>query len=111
METITTVNEHNFHSEVTQAAKPVLLEFWAEWCDPCDRLSPVLDNIAEKYDGEIKLVKSHVNDNENLAMKYNVDVIPTLLFFKDGQVVEQLAGYMSVPELSFRVNKVLKSSV
>ena len=106
---ITNITNENFETEVTQATQPVVVDFWAEWCQPCKMLTPVLDKVAEKFRGQLKVVKCNVDENQELAMKYGVMSIPNLIFFKDGQVINQALGYMSEPQLSAKVASVLDS--
>jgi thioredoxin 1 len=109
MSNVAAITNENFETEVTQATQPVVVDFWAEWCQPCKMLTPVLDKVAEKFQGQIKVVKCNVDENQELAMKYGVMSIPNLLFFKDGQVINQALGYMSEPQLSAKVASVLDS--
>ena len=110
MNTIKVVDERNFEMEVTRSGKPVLVDFWAEWCDPCDLISPELDRIAERYGEELQVVKCHVGDNDELAMQYGVMAIPMLVLFKEGNIVGRLAGYMNAAELSARIGSMLSMS-
>ena len=98
-----TINEANFDSEVTKSQKPVLVDFWAEWCGPCKMIAPVLDEIAKEKGDTIKVGKINIDDNQSLSFKYNVRAIPTLLFFKNGQVVDQVTGMTSKKDLLGRV--------
>ena len=109
MSSVAAITNENFETEVTQATQPVVVDFWAEWCQPCKMLTPVLDKVAEKFRGQIKVVKCNVDENQELAMKYGVMSIPNLLFFKDGRVINQALGYMSEPQLSAKVASVLDS--
>lgn len=88
----TIVNEQNFDQEVLKADLPVMLDFWAVWCGPCKVLSPIVEELAKDYAGKLKVGKVNVDENNNLAMKYGVMSIPTLKFFKNGQVVGELIG-------------------
>jgi thioredoxin 1 len=88
------VTESNFASEVIEASKtkPVMVDFWADWCRPCHMLAPTVDEIAREYSGKLKVVKLNVDENNDVAFKFNIRGIPTLLVFKGGQVVDQLVG-------------------
>ena len=89
---VTDVGDQNFDEEVLNAKVPVLVDFWAAWCAPCRMLAPVVDAIAEKYDGKAKVVKLNVDENALTPGKYNIRGIPTLLLFKDGVIKEQIVG-------------------
>ncbi len=109
MSEVAAVGTGNFETEVVQADTTVVVDFWAEWCQPCKMLSPVLDSVASKFGGKIKVVKCNVDENQDIAMKYGVMSIPNLIFFKDGQVVNQAVGYMNEAQLSAKVDEVLAS--
>jgi thioredoxin 1 len=85
-------NESNFQSEVIESDKPVLVDFWAEWCGPCKMIGPVIDQLSGELDGQAKVGKVNVDEARNLAVKYGVRSIPLLLFFKDGEVKDQIVG-------------------
>ncbi len=87
-----TYNEDNFEAEVINADKPVLVDFWAEWCGPCKMLSPVIDQLADAVGDTAKVGKVEVDTNQALAAKYGVRSIPCLLFFKNGEVQETITG-------------------
>ncbi|MBN1570981.1 MAG: thioredoxin [Acidobacteria bacterium] len=89
---VTEVGDQNFEAEVLNSPVPVLVDFWAAWCAPCRMLAPVVDAIAEKYEGQAKVVKLNVDENTLTSGKYNIRGIPTLLLFKDGAVKEQIVG-------------------
>ncbi len=101
-----TVDEANFDVEVTQSQKPVLVDFWAEWCGPCKMIAPVLDEIAKEKGDSIKVAKVNIDQNQSLSFKFNVRAIPTLLFFKNGQVVDQVTGMTSKKDLLGRIEAV-----
>ncbi len=86
------VGDKNFDAEVLNAKEPVLVDFWAAWCAPCRMLAPVVEAIAEEYEGKAKVLKLNVDDNMETSSKYNIKGIPTLLLFKDGVVKEQIVG-------------------
>jgi thioredoxin 1 len=86
------VGDQNFEAEVLNSQVPVLVDFWAAWCAPCRMLAPVVEAIAEQYDGQAKVVKVNVDENTLTSGKYNIKGIPTLLLFKDGVIKEQIVG-------------------
>lgn len=86
------VGDQNFDAEVLKAKEPVLVDFWAAWCAPCRMLAPVVEAIAEEYEGKAKVMKLNVDENTATSGKYNIKGIPTLLLFKDGVVKEQIVG-------------------
>src|SRR3954470_12226853 len=88
----TDVTDATFENEVLQAAEPVLVDFWAEWCGPCHAVSPVLDKIAAERDGELKLVKVHLDEEQELAMRNAIQSIPTMILFKDGEPAAAAIG-------------------
>jgi len=87
-----TISQDNFTDEVVQSQIPVVVDFWAEWCMPCKMIAPVLEQISQDYAGKLKVAKVNVDDNGEIAQQFNIVSIPTLLLFKDGEVVGQQVG-------------------
>ncbi len=86
------VTEASFDHEVLQSDKPVVVDFWAEWCGPCHAVSPVLDRIAEEREGELKLVKVNIDEEQGLAQRYGISSIPTIILFKNGEPAAAAIG-------------------
>jgi thioredoxin 1 len=101
---VMTVDESNFDREVTKSDTTVLVDFWAPWCGPCKMIAPVLDEIAKEKAGAVKVAKVNIDDNQSLSVKYNVRAIPALLFFKDGQLRDQVIGMTSKKDLLTRLD-------
>lgn len=86
------VTDATFETEVLNSDQPVVLDFWAEWCAPCRAISPIIKQLAEDYDGKVKVLKMNIDENPQTPGRYGVRAIPTVLAFQNGQVVEQLQG-------------------
>ena len=97
--------DENFENEVLGSDVPVLVDFWAEWCGPCRRLAPTVDELATDYDGKVVVGKLNVDDNPNVAFRYSIRGIPTLLLFKGGQIVEQVVGLADKDSLKKLIDK------
>ncbi|HHU31884.1 MAG TPA: thioredoxin [Clostridia bacterium] len=104
---IVQVSASNFKEEVLDADKPVLVDFWAAWCGPCRMIAPVVEQIAEEYNGKLKVAKLNVDENPSIASQYEVMSIPTLFVFKDGDVASRLIGYMPKDRLKQAIDQVL----
>lgn len=102
---VTHVGDADFDAAVLQSDTPVLVDFWAEWCGPCKMIAPVLDELAETYDGKLKVVKLNVDENRASAMKYHVRSIPMLLLFKDGQIQATQIGAVGKGQLTQMIDK------
>ena len=102
------VNEENFESEILNSNIPVLIDFWAPWCGPCKMLSPVVDEIAEEFNGKIKVAKINTDENSSLATEFGINSIPALFLIKDAQVVKTSVGYKTKNEIInlFELNKI-----
>ena len=98
------VNDDNFKKEVLDEKLPVLVDFWAEWCGPCRMISPVIGEIAKEYTGKLKVCKLNVDSGPNTASTYGVMNIPTLVFFKNGQIVDKIVGALPKKDIVSRIN-------
>jgi thioredoxin 1 len=104
---LTDVNDGSFEQEVLQSDKPVLVDFWAEWCAPCRMLTPTVEAVADKFADSAKVVKVNVDDNPTIAGSYGIKGIPTLIVFKDGKEVERVVGATGKDSISKMIEKHL----
>ena len=100
-------DENNFDAEVLQSSIPVFVDFYADWCGPCKMMSPVIDQLAAEYEGKIKVGKVNVDENNDLAVKYDIMSIPNMIFFKNGQPVDRIVGAIPKPQMKSRFEKNL----
>lgn len=103
MSSAVAVTDNSFQQEVLQSAEPVLVDFWASWCQPCRMVAPVVEEIATENSGKLKVLKLDVDENQNTAMQYNVSSIPTLILFKEGQPVERIVGFSPKDRLMSKI--------
>lgn len=101
------VTDSTFQNEVIKSDKPVLVDFWAEWCGPCKMIAPMVEELAKEYDGKLKVGKVDVDSNQQISMQLGIRSIPTLLIFKGGRVVEQVVGAVPKRMLVEKVTKHL----
>ncbi len=101
------INDTTFEQEVLNSAELTVVDFWAPWCGPCRKLGPVLDEVAQEFEGKIKVVKLNTDENLKTAKEYSVSGLPTLLIFKDGKAVERLVGLMPKTSIVSNIEKHL----
>lgn len=101
------INEQNFEEEVLASDGVVLVDFWAPWCGPCKMMGPVLEEVAKEFEGKIKVRKVNVDDNPNIAGKYEILSIPALKFFKNGEVIDEMIGLQPKEVLTDKIKKII----
>jgi thioredoxin 1 len=101
------LSDNSFETDVLKSETPVLVDFWASWCAPCKAISPVVDGLADEYDGKVKVAKLNVDENPATPGKYGVRGIPTLILFKGGKVVDQVVGAVPKNQLESLIKKAL----
>ena len=104
------LTDANFETEVSQSDVPVLVDFWADWCPPCKVIGPVVEELAADFDGVAKVAKLDIDANPEVASQYDVRSIPTLLYFKDGKVVDRSIGVVPKEELADKLNSLLEKT-
>jgi thioredoxin 1 len=101
------IDDGNFEAEVLQADKPVMVDFWAPWCGPCKAIAPLVEDLAGAFGKKVKFAKCNVDNSPVTPSKYGIKAIPTLIFFKNGDVVEQITGMVAKSKLEEALNKVI----
>lgn len=101
------VTDMTFQSEVLESGTPVVLDFWAPWCAPCRVIAPILEELGPQYEGRVSFAKINVDENQTTATQYAIRSIPTLLFFRNGEVVNQIVGVLSKPALTLKIDEML----
>lgn len=101
------IDDNSFDNEITQADKPAVVDFWAPWCGPCKAIGPVIEDLASTYGDQVKFTKCNVDDNPVTPGKFGIKAIPTLIFFKDGKVVDQITGMVAKSKLEDTIKTML----
>ncbi len=107
MSDLLAITGSNFEDEVIKSDVPVLIDFWAVWCVPCKMVAPIVEELAKDYEGKLKVAKCDVDSNQNIAIKYGIRSIPTLLIIKDGEVVEQIVGAVPKQHIQEKIDKIM----
>ena len=100
---IAQISDDQFEDQVLKSSEPVLVDFWAEWCGPCKMIAPLVDQIAEEYDGKVRVGKLDADAHPDILMNYGIMGIPTLILFKDGKAVERITGYQPKDKLTAKL--------
>ena len=103
---IVTLTQENFPQQVLQSQTPVLVDFWAQWCGPCKMIAPLLNELADEYEGKVKIGKVNIDEQQTIAAEYGIRAIPTLLLFNNGQIADQIVGARSKRDLKNSLDRV-----
>ncbi|HEU5123158.1 MAG TPA: thioredoxin [Verrucomicrobiae bacterium] len=103
---ILVLTQETFAKEVLQSPTPVLVDFWAEWCGPCKMIAPILDELADEYEGRVTIAKVNIDEQQSIAAEYGIRAIPTLLLFDKGQVADQIVGLRSKRDLKASFDRI-----
>ena len=107
MSKVVHVNDENFQQEVMESDQPVMIDFSASWCGPCKQLAPVVEDLAQAYDGRIKVAKIDIEEAQNTALQYGILSVPTILFLKNGEIADQMVGNQTRQAIEERIAKML----
>ena len=103
------LDSNNFEKEVVESEIPVIIDFWAEWCAPCRMIAPIFKELAGEYEGKLKFGKLNVDENQDIAMRYGIQGIPTMMIFKKGMIVDRIVGAMPKPLLKQKIDQILEN--
>lgn len=107
MSDLLAITESNFENEVIKSELPVLIDFWAVWCGPCKLVAPIVEELAKEYEGKLTVGKCDVDSNQNIAIKYGIRSIPTILIFSNGEVAEQIVGAAPKQHIQAKIENVM----
>jgi len=110
MSNIVETSAAGFKTEVLESATPVLVDFWAPWCGPCRMVAPLIEEIAKEYDGKLKVLKVNTDENMDIAMRYNIVSIPTLGFFRGGEMVDRIIGAVPKKVIIEKISKAIQTN-
>ena len=104
---VTDITDEDFEKEVLQSSQPVMIDLWAPWCGPCRMIGPIVDNLSEKYDGKVRVLRLNIDENPLTPTRYHVMSIPTLLFFKNGEAVDTVVGAVPARTITPKMDAML----